>query len=479
MIADLLLHDGTVVTMDGARRVLTGSTVAIGGGRILDVGPADAVRAKHAAAKTIDCRRKVILPGLVDTHGYLSGSILKSIGDDLGQADRRGLTEGIIARQIDEAWWAVEAQLCALERLKLGTTCMFSMMGGNGTRTDDVAFARIAARELDAVGLRSRIGLGPSRPPWPQTFSTWREGQRVDRQVDFDQVIANCDTLLAEKPAGIVDYCCALSRIGNQNAHDPVWSPDKEQWVHRQAEAMRHLMARHDVGLFVHVYGNAIEYAHDAKLGLLGPRTILSHCTDISARAIAIVKETQSKPAHHPRAARMYSFPGRCPLPEFIDQGITVALGADVPANHDCDIFLDMKAAIALQRVEFRDPRLIPPGKALEMATIDGYRALGLDHVLGSIEPGKIADVITVDMFQPHLMPFDMPVHRLVYQANGRDVSDVVVDGRLVMEQRRFLTADEAAILERAQEMYELVVERANLKALARQTDRFWGASRS
>src|SRR5262249_43188584 len=364
--------------------------------------------------------------------------------------------------------------LSALERLKLGTTCMFSMMGGNGTRTDDVVFAHTAAGQLERIGLRTRIGVGPARPPWPRAYSYWRSGVKTERLVSFDEVIANCDRLLSERRrGGIVDYGLALSRIGNRNEHDPVWDPEKERWIRRQAEAVRDLMVRHDAGFWTHMYGNSIEYAHDEKLGLLGPRTILSHCTGISARAIAIMRETGAHAAHHPRAARIYSYPGRCPVPELIEAGVTVGLGADMPSTHNCDIFLDMKAAIDQQRIHFRDPLLIPPGKALEMATIDGCKALGLERELGSIETGKQADLITVDLSQPHLSPLDMPVYRLVYNATGQDVSDVVVAGRLVMESRKMLTVDEAEILDRVETVYRRFMERAGLASLAQPAPRF------
>src|SRR5207342_1083728 len=128
-----------------------------------------------------------------------------------------------------------------------------------------------------------------------------------------------------------------------------------------------------------------------------------------------------------PRAGRIYTYPGRCPVPELIDAGVTVALGSDSPSTHNCDLFLDMKAAIDQQRIHFKNAGVLPPGKVLEMATIDGYKVLGLDKELGSVEVGKKADLITIDLFQPHLYPINMPVHRVVYEATGQDVREVIV----------------------------------------------------
>jgi len=138
-----------------------------------------------------------------------------------------------------------------------------------------------------------------------------------------------------------------------------------------------------------------------------------------------------------------------------------------------------MKAAIDQQRIHFKNADILPPGKALEMATIDGYKSLGLDQELGSVEVGKQADLITVDLFQPHLCPRDMLIYRLVYNATGSDVSDVCVAGRLVVEARKVLTIDEAATLERVQAVYERFIERAGLKEMRKNPARFWGVSRS
>jgi cytosine/adenosine deaminase-related metal-dependent hydrolase len=479
-MSDLLFHDATVITMNAGRAVFDHTSVAVRDGRIVEVGAPAALKAKYSGASLIDCRHKALLPGMVDLHGYLGGSLVKSIGQDLGGGERRNLLEDLLITATDEAWWEVDAQLNALERLKMGQTCMFSMMGGNGTRTDDVVFAQIAVRELQRIGLRTRIGVGPARPPWPRRFTYWRGGVKAEAEVSFDTVMDNCERLIANRdPQGIVDFGVALSRIGNRNEHDPVWSPQREAWVRRQAEAARALRERHDVTFWTHAYGNAIEYAHDEKLGLLGPKTVLSHCTGISERAIAILRETGTHAAHHPRAGRIYTYPGRCPVPELIDAGVNVALGSDMPATHNCDLFMDMKAAIDQQRIHFKDARVLPPGKALEMATIDGYKALGLDGELGSIEAGKQADLITVNLRAPHLYPLDMPVYRLVYNATGNDVADVMVAGRLVMRERKLITIDEDAVLECAQRVYRTFAERAGLPRHTALPAGFWGASRS
>ena len=481
-MADLLIENGIVITMDPQRRVLEDTSVAIENGRIIEVGPAGEVRSRHQAAKTINAKRKAVLPGMVDLHAHMGGALIKTIGEGLDAVRWRNMLEFLLSHATSLDWWRVETRLNALERVKFGVTCIYTQLGGNGTRTDDACYTQVVAEELEHVGLRTRIGLAPARPPWPRPFSYWENGKREERRVSFEEVIDTCDRILTQhrsKPGKVVDYCMGLSRLGNRNPHDPVWSPEREQWVKRQAEAIRSLMERHGVGFWTHMYGNAIEYAHDEKLGLLGPKTILSHCTDISERSIKIMAETGTHAAHHPRANRLYTYPGRCPVPEMIDAGIAVGLGADAPPpNRNCDIFLDMKAAMRLQRMHFKNPQIMPPGKLLEMATIDGYTALGLERELGSVEVGKKADLITVDLYQPHLYPINMPVHRVVYEATGHDVRDVIIDGRVVMEGRKVLTVDEAQVLDDGDAMNRKTIEIAGLAPFTEIPDRFWGVSK-
>jgi cytosine/adenosine deaminase-related metal-dependent hydrolase len=477
--ADLLLANGTVVTVDPDRRVLDQTSIAVSNRRILEIGPAADLREKYRFASVLDCSNKAILPGLIDLHGYIGWSIMKSLGDSLDGAKSRELYEKILSQYTDEEWWAVEAQMCALDRIKFGTTFMFSMMGGNGTRTDDPVFTRIAARGLAQVGIRARIGIGPARPPWPRVYSRWHNERKIDREVSFDEVIDNCDALLGgpRDPSGLIDYGTALSRFGNRNAHDPVWSPDREQWVRRQAEAIRHLMDKHKVTFWTHAYGNAVEYAHDEKLDLLGPDTILSHCTDLPGRAIDIIAETGTSVGHQPRIGRVINHD--CPVPELIDRGVAVGLGTDAPSTNAADLFLDMRAAMVLQKIRFRDTRMMPPGKVLEMATIDGAKALGLDKEIGSVEVGKRADLITIDLRQPHLTPPDMIALRVITNASGKDVNDVVVDGRVVMRDRKMTTVDEESVLDRSIAMYRKTIERGSLQDMTEIRGGFWSVTRS
>jgi 5-methylthioadenosine/S-adenosylhomocysteine deaminase len=189
------------------------------------------------------------------------------------------------------------------------------------------------------------------------------------------------------------------------------------------------------------------------------------------------VASTGTRISHNPSA--IFSIRGRNPTTELIDAGAVVMLGSDGPApDRSYDMFRHMFQATRYHRFHFRDPNVLPAGKVLEMVTVDAARALGMEKEIGSIEAGKKADIILVDWFKPHLVPMNMPVYRLVYFANGEDVSTVLVDGRILMRDRRVLTVNEEEILTAAQREADLAIRRAGLQDLTALPEGFWGKTR-
>jgi cytosine/adenosine deaminase-related metal-dependent hydrolase len=209
--------------------------------------------------------------------------------------------------------------------------------------------------------------------------------------------------------------------------------------------------------------------------GFLGSDALLSHCVDITSDEIALLAETGTKVVHNPTA--LVSLLGRCPVPELKAAGVTVAVGSDAASpDRGHDMFRHALEAMRIQRRHKRNLNMIPPGEALEMITIDAARALGAEREIGSIEVGKKADIITIGHARPHLAPLNMPVHRLVHYANASDVDNVVVDGRVLMRDRRSLLVDEPAILDAAERECARALERSGLRHMLSGTTPLWGA---
>lgn len=473
-VADLLITGGTVVTMDRDRRVIPDGAVAVVKDRIVAVGTTREVTARYTGRTTLDARRQVVMPGLVDGHGHAGHTLLKTLGMDVDGF--YGATEAIYARGSTVGFWRADGALAALEKLRAGVTTSLVLFGGgdNVWRTDQVRYGVAYLEAVRDVGLRWTLAVGPRRPPFPTPYAQWDSGRRTDTPVSFAQQMAVSESLIVKwhgAAGGRLRMAVVYPTINPATAPIP---PAAMAELRAQAQEARALSKRRGL-LFAqdgHTRGT-IQFAHDS-LGLLGPDAVFSHATELTPEEIALVARTGTKIVHNPSA--IYSMRGRCPVTELIDAGATVMLGSDGTApDRSYDMFRHIFQAGRYHRFFFRDPDVLPAGKILEMATVDAARALGLQDEIGALEPGKKADVILVDLWQPHLVPMQMPLYRLAYFANGSDVRTVVVDGRILMRDRRVLTVDQDRILAAAQREADDAVRRTGLEQLLETPEGFWG----
>jgi len=474
---DILIAGGTVITMDSLRRVLEDGAVAIVADRIVAVGPARDLEARYAPRERIDARRKVVMPGLIDGHGHAGHGLVKSLGMDTDEW--YAATEAIYARGSTVAFWRAEALLAGVERVRFGVTTSLAMFGGGDMvmRTDDTVYGDAYLAAMDTVGLRFFLAVGPRRPPFPRTYVRWDGDSAREVAVSFQRQLEVSEALVRRwNGAAGGRLHIAIAFPTHHPDTDPVRGAALAE-LRAQATAARALSRRY--GLLFTQDGHSrgtVKFAHEV-LGILGPDALLSHATGLTDEEIAIVARTGTKIVHNPSAnAAMRE---RFPLIELLDAGATVMLGSDgVAPDRSYDMFRHMFQAMRYHRFHFRDPKVLPAGKVLEMVTVDAARALGLEREIGSLEPGKKADVILVDWWRPHLVPMNMPLYRLAYFANGNDVSTVLVNGRVLMRDRRVLTVDEDSVLTLAQREADAAIRRTGLERLMETPAGFWGRSR-
>jgi cytosine/adenosine deaminase-related metal-dependent hydrolase len=261
--------------------------------------------------------------------------------------------------------------------------------------------------------------------------------------------------------------------VYREATHDPANVAE----INRQGRIIRGFCAKY--GVLFHQDGHrsgSVEMAHD-MFGLLGPDASLSHSTDLTARDIDLLAQTGTTIVHNPSA--IASVRGYCPVPELIDRGVNVIIGSDGTApDRSTDMFRHLFMAMRLHQRTHRDEKLMPPGKLLEMVTIDAARAFRMDHEIGSLEVGKRADIITIDLRKPHLAPRNMPLWRVVCFANGQDVDTVMVDGKILMQNRQVPHVDIDDVLNSAQEETERMLDRAGLRSMLEEPATLWGRSR-
>lgn len=475
--ADVLITHGTVITMDPARRVIEDGAVAVVGSRIAAVGTSVDIAARFYGLQTVDATRKVVMPGLIDGHGHAGHELLKSLAADDDNWD--SIVERLYAHGSTPAFWKADAGLAGLERLKFGVTTSVNLFGGGPDvyRVDDPKYADAYLNTIREIGVRWFLGVGPRRGPYPSAFTEWDGNARKDIEVSFDRQMQVSEGLI-RKWNGAADGRIKMAVVFPTISPDQKLTGAKLDEVKHEAGAARDLSRRQHV-LFLqdgHTRGT-VQYANDV-LNLLGSDVILSHATNLTAEEIRLIAATGTRISHNPSS--IFSMNGRCPVTELIDAGATVMLGSDgVAPDRNFDMFRHMFQATRYHRFYFHDSKVLPAGKVLEMVTIDAAKALGMEKELGSLEPGKKADIILVDWFKPHLVPMTMPVYRMVYYATGEDVATMLVDGRILMRDRRVLTVDEEKFLIAAQRESTLAIHRAGLpNSLSDMPDGFWGATR-
>ena len=480
-MVDILIENGVIVTMDGRRRIIgeqdSNGAVAIEGDSIVDVGTTKELREKYDAKRVIGASDKVVMPGLIDCHGHSF--------DWLFRDDDQYLH---IVKCATEEEQFTQGLLSAVGRLRFGTTCGVTMV----ERFGEADYPSKIAEATEKAGTRAVITgeFGSERPIRDRV-----SGLDRDALEDF---LENAEIVIKKwhnKGGGRIQVWLGAAWIGGadqvgcfrpifridgwETEGVPQFTDDDFSTCSHLGKRFRAVADKYDTNIHVHAYRGMVKFAYECDPeAWLGPDVLVAHCIGLTDEEIGIFGKTDTKVAHCPH---LYGLEGHSPmrLPEMIDNGVTVGLGTDHGGpGVSYDMFKEMRAAMMLQRLTRGDGRLISPGKALEMATIDAARALQQDERIGSIEFGKKADIILMDLLKPHLTSrFDLP-SRIVYEANGLDVDTVLVDGEILMLDGEILRVDEKQLVKQASAEVKDLVERADIQILARRPRDYWRHSR-
>jgi 5-methylthioadenosine/S-adenosylhomocysteine deaminase len=420
----LLLTGGTVVTMDDARRVIADGAVAIEGDRILDVGPADEVKARVGHAQEIDTRGQIVLPGLVNTHTHAAMVLMRGLADDLP-----------LMRWLNEYIFPVEAKVVSPEFVRVGTELAALEMIESGTTTfvDMYYFEETAAEAVRRAGLRAVLG---------QTIIRFK----VNDAETPDLALARAERFITAWKADPLVTPAVAPHAAYTLAPETL-------------TAARALANRHDVPLLIHLAetrdelrmvrderkATPVEYLDG--LGVWNGRSLAAHAVWLNDTDLARLAARQVGLSHNPES-NMKLASGTAAVPAWLAAGLAAGLGTDGAAsNNDLDMFEAMRVAALLHKLTSNDPETLPAGKVLELATRGGAQALGMADRIGSLEPGKQADVITVSMTGARQTPMFDPVSHLVYVARGADVRTTIVAGQVLMRQGRVRSLNRELVL--------------------------------
>jgi cytosine/adenosine deaminase-related metal-dependent hydrolase len=483
---DLLLTGGCVLTMDDRHRIFDPGAVAVAAGQIVAVGPEAELTHQFRAAERVDVSGHAVLPGLVDTYSHAGHGLIKAIYHPrLGWPGNRVYFHGSTPE-----WWEAEAELTALERLRFGVTTGHTVLGATPARADDPAYADAHVAGVLRVGIRDMVSLGPPDPyidhlPRPWTATDWRSGRAVERPFTHERCLDVAEDVAHRwhraHGGRIFVSLHPPYLFGRQAAHQRFqfgYAPEHVPVVLERAEEMRAAADRLGVIILTHVFKGSVEWGArqfgERFWSVLGRDVLLAHANGLSDAEVDLVARSGCAVVCAPSTGENVWY-GVCPVQALLRLGVRVAISTDGNApRFSMDLWKDIYRALFLQFMHHGDMGAIPAGRALRMVTIEAARCIGLDHLIGSLEPGKQADLIAVDLRQPHLTPRMAIPNLLAYYVEGHDVSTVIVGGRILMRDRRVLTVDPETVVARGQAEAEAAFRRVSVDAFMRFDDTYW-----
>lgn len=460
---NILIRGGFVVTNDASKRIIKDGVVIVEGDKIVAVGKPSEIKNKYKVDKTINAKGKVVIPGFVNTHTHTFQVLTHArVADVIANAFRDPKLEKDmflwyllkkaqfpVSGSLNKEDAAIAASLACVEMIKGGITCAVDNHYGP---TDKGSILKLAGA-MEKVGLRAVIARGMAPKDRPKI------AYRVKLPEHLFQYSSKEEIRITEACIKEVNYKSDLIKVWPAPLSEMYISPDF------YVESFE-LAKKYDVGVHTHMeegtadpilfreeYGKGpVEILYER--GVLFPKFQLVHGTWLSAKEIELIGKTGATVVHNPVCNAMVFSPGIAPVREIADSGGNVSLGTDGVLHNMFDV---LKMTVALQRVKHINPLAISWEKVFEFATLGGARAIGMENQIGSIEPGKQADMAIINLKKPNLTPLSQDpsatgmTNHLILYANSTDVDTTIINGKIVMENGVVKTVDESLVMQKAQ----------------------------
>jgi cytosine/adenosine deaminase-related metal-dependent hydrolase len=452
----MLIKNGTVITVDESRRIIEDGAVAIKDDRIVAVGKSSQLGDVYKNDIQIDANRGIIMPGLIDCHVHLSQALIRGCADDVKLKEWLADHVWVLQGEYDEEDARTSAELCMLAMIKSGTTMFVDTLLATHYGPDGIANALLQS------GMRGALSKSiMDSPGYADNKDSMVKSMQEDKETCFKTVKSMYKKWNGSEgrifiwigPRSYGGATVETYREAGQLARDLGIGMT---WHFAQGDRAE----RDDI---MATYGmTPTEFAE--HVGLLSSRQILGHCVWLDKSDIANLARTGTHVCHLPTSNMKLGF-GFAPVPEMLEAGVNVTIGTDgAPSGNMHDMFHATRLAAMIHKGNKQDPTVLPVETLIDMMTINGAKAIGLEDEIGSLEVGKKADLIIISTSNPHMTPALNPLSNIIYSSIGRDVQTVIIDGNIVMKNRKVLTLDENQILAEASERAAAVVKRSGLE---------------
>jgi len=427
---DTIILGGTILTLEAEGHPIPNGAVAISGGVISAVGPAETLLEQAPTGEVIDASGCIVMPGLVNTHSHLPMTLLRGLADDLP-----------LKEWLEDHIWPAEREHMNAESVRVGTQLAAAeqLLAGVTTTTDMYFFDDVVGDALAEIGMRgvvaeSLIDFATPRCATPDEMIE-KQRELIERFKDHP--------LITPAVAPHAPYTVSAANL----AREAELADEMEVPLHIHLSE-----TRWEVEKLLEEKG-ASPVAYLADLGVLSERTVAAHCVHVSPKDLEILAELEVGVSHNP-VSNLKLGSGVAPLPSMLAAGVKVGIGTDGPAsNNTLDLLRDTQITALLHKGVNGQATIIPASEAISLATIGGAKVLGLDDRIGTLSEGKEADIVCIDVRAPHATPLYEPFSHLAYAARSSDVRHVLVRGRVLVRNRAFETLDYEAIQLKASEL--------------------------
>jgi 5-methylthioadenosine/S-adenosylhomocysteine deaminase len=423
----IVVHNGTIITMNSALDIIENGVVCIKNDELVKIESLQNDLPIPEGETIIDAKGGIIIPGLVNTHTHLPMSIFRGLADDLP-----------LSVWLNEHMFPAESKYITPESVRIGTllSCAEMLLAGTTTCCDGYFYEDHVAAAVNETGMRAILAQGVIDFPAPGVPDP---KDNISNAAAFIQKWQNISPLITPSIFCHSPYTCSEATL-------------KKAKELANAEAVLfqiHAAETKDEYVRIQTEHQTTPIGYLDRIGIIDQNTLLVHAVWLDDNDINIIAASGAAVSHNPES-NMKLASGIAPVPSMLRAGVKVGLGTDgCASNNNLDLISEMDTAAKLHKVNALNPTLMDAASILKLATIQGAKALGLDAVIGSLEIGKKADVIIIDAHKPHLIPVYNPVSHMVYAAQGSDVRDVIVNGRLLVQNRKLLMIDLENIIEK------------------------------
>lgn len=431
MTYDLVIHNGTLVTVNEHFDIIPNGLLCVKGDKLERIGTLDTNQAPPAAAETIDANDGFIMPGLVNSHTHLPMTLFRGLADDLP-----------LDKWLNETIFPAEGAHLQPENVRWGTLlgCAEMLLSGTTTCCDGYFLEDQVAAAVATSGMRAVLGQGVIDFPAPGVPDP-KKNLKIPRA--FVTKWQHASALITPSVFCHSAYTCSGQTLKKAEALC------KDAGLRFQIHAAE---TQNECRQIQQKY-NTTPIAYLDRLGILDKNTLLVHCVWLTDADVELIAARKASISHNPESNAKLGA-GIAPVPKLLKAGITLGLGTDgCASNNNLDLFQEMDMAAKIHKAQTYDPTTMDARAVVEMATIGSARSIGLDHHIGSLEVGKQADVIIIDSRRLHLTPMYHPASHIVYTAKSSDVHDVVVAGRVLVRNRHILSLDVERIMSKVNEI--------------------------